>query len=70
MTVVTTTYILVEDIGFGLGQKWGTVLGTAIGLAVAGIFLLIRPKLPPDEGRPLAPTPLSEAERNADSIAS
>ncbi len=70
MTVVTTTYILVEDIGFGLGQKWGTVLGTAIGLAVAGIFLLVRPKLPPDEDRPLAPVPLSEAEWSTDSIAS
>lgn len=70
MTVVTTTYILVEDIGFGLGQKWGTVLGTAIGLAVAGIFLLVRPKLPPDEDRPLAPAPLSEAEWSTDSIAS
>lgn len=70
MTVVTATYILVEDIGFGLGQKWGTVLGTAIGLVVAGIFLLIRPKLPPDEDRPVVPIPLSDAERSADSIAS
>ena len=38
MTVVTTTYILVEDIGFGLDQQLGTVLGILVGLVIAGAF--------------------------------
>ncbi len=60
MTTVTTSYIFVEDIGLGLGQKWGTALGIGIGLASAIAFLLVRSKLPPDQDRPMAPTSLSE----------
>ncbi len=70
MTTVTTSYIFVEDIGLGLGQKWGTALGIVIGLASAVVFLLVRPHLPPDEDRPMVATDVSEAERAADSIAS
>lgn len=70
MTVVTTTYILVEEIGFGLAPWLGTSLGLLVGLVAAVVFLLIRPKLPPDEDRPMTPVPTSEAERAADSIAS
>ena len=70
MTVVTTSYIFVEDIGLGLGQKWGSILGLVVGLLSAVAFLLVRPNLPPDEDRPMVATELSEAERAADSVAS
>ncbi len=70
MTVVTATYILVEEIGFGLGQQLGTVLGILVGLVIASIFLWILPKFPPDEVKPLLATHPSDAERAAGSIAS
>ena len=70
MTVITTTYIFVEDIGLGLDPSLGTALGVIAGLIAAGIFLFVRPKLTPDEDRPMVATNLSEAERAADSIAS
>jgi carbon starvation protein CstA len=52
MTVVTTTYILVEDVGFGLDSRWGTILGIATGLAAAAWFLWMLPKLKPEEDKP------------------
>ncbi len=69
MTVITTSYICIEKIGLGLGPKWGTAIGVAVGLICAGIFLAVRSKLPPDEDQPLEPTKLSDAERASDSIA-
>jgi len=69
MTVVTTTYILVEDIGFRLGQPLSTVLGILIGLVIAVIFLLTLPKLPPDEDKPLVASRPTDAERTAGSLA-
>ena len=69
MTVITTSFICVDKTGFGIGQQWGILAGAVIGLAIAVIFLVVRPKLPPDEDQPLEPTKLSEAERTADSIA-
>ncbi len=70
MTVVTTTYILVEKIGFGLDPQLGTVLGITIGLLIAGGFLIVRPKLPPDVDKPMVAPQVSEAERTAGSLAS
>ncbi len=70
MTVVTTTYILVEKIGFGLDHQLSTVLGIAAGVVTAVIFLVVRPKLPPDEDQPMVAAEVSEAERSAGSIAS
>lgn len=69
MTVVTTTYILVQDIGFRLEYRLGTGLGVAIGVAFAGLFLWKLPNLPREEDKPAVPGQPTEAERTADSLA-
>ncbi len=45
MTVITSTYILVEKVGFGLAPTVGTALGLMIGLLAAGWFLFKLPRL-------------------------
>jgi carbon starvation protein CstA len=69
MTVVTSTYILVEEVGFGLDSTLGTILGLLIGLAAAGWFLVMLPKMPPEEDEPSVSARPSEAERRGDSLA-
>ena len=69
MTVVTTTYILVEDVGFGLNARLGTILGIAAGLAAALCFLWMRPGLEPEEDKPAVSAHPTDAERSADSLA-
>lgn len=68
MTVITTTYILVEDVGFGLSQAVGTWLGLGFGAVTAAWFLIQLPKLPAEpDPMPMLPQP-SPAERAADSL--
>jgi carbon starvation protein CstA len=69
MTVVTTTYILVEDVGFGLNQRLGTTLGIVIGAASAAYFLWMLPKLTPEEDKPAVTGRPTDAERSSDSLA-
>jgi carbon starvation protein CstA len=69
MTVVTCTYILVERVGFGLDPTLGTILGLVIGAVAAGAFLMVRPKLLPEEDEPAVSPHPSEAERSGDSLA-
>lgn len=69
MTVVTTSYILVEDVGFGLSPRWGTTLGLVAGLAAAASFLLVLPRLAPEEDKPALTGQPTEAERSGDSLA-
>lgn len=69
MTVVTSTYILVEKVGLGLPQWLGTSLGLLIGVVAAVWFLWKLPKLPPEEDKPaIQPNPTS-AERAGDACA-
>ena len=67
MTIVTTTYILVEKHGLGLPYRLGVGLGIALGLAAAAAFWLFKPAPKPDDDLPTA-TP-NEAERAADRLA-
>lgn len=69
MTVVTTTYILVEEVGFGLSHRLGTTLGLVVGLAAALFFLWQLPKLPPEEDKPSVAAHPSDIERSSDSLA-
>ncbi|MDH7503349.1 MAG: carbon starvation CstA family protein [Verrucomicrobiota bacterium] len=69
MTVMTTTYILVEKIGLGLNPQIGTPAGILIGMAAATAFLVLRPRLTRETDQPaILPRP-TEAERSADSVA-
>ena len=69
MTVVTTTYIMVEDYGFGLPYRVGVGLGLLLGAVALTAFLVIRPRLEPEEDEPVVPAIPSEAERNGDCVA-
>lgn len=69
MTVVTTSYILVEDVGFGLDQRTGVILGIVAGVAAAVTFLIKLRTLEPEEDKPSVPPHPTEAERTADSLA-
>ncbi len=69
MTVVTTSYILIEDVGFGLDPRWGTSFGIVAGVASAAFFLWMLPRLPPEEDKPAITAHPTEAERSADSLA-
>ena len=69
MTVVTTSYILVEDVGFGLNPRLGTILGIVVGATSAVFFLWILPRLPPEEDKPAVTGRPTDAERSADSLA-
>jgi len=69
MTVVTTSYILVEDVGFGLNPRLGTILGLVAGAASAAFFVWILPNLEPEEDKPAINGQPTEAERSAESLA-
>jgi carbon starvation protein CstA len=69
MTVVTTSYILVEDVGLGLNPRLGTILGLVAGVASAVFFLGMLPKLEPEEDKPAVNGQPTEAERAGDSLA-
>lgn len=69
MTIMTTTYILVERIGLGLKPSIGTTIGILIGMAAAITFLAVRPKLIHEKDQPAIPPRPTAAERSADSIA-
>ena len=69
MTVVTTTYILVEAVGFGLEPRVGTILGVAIGAVCAAFFLWRRSKLAPEVDKPAMVAQPTETERSTDSLA-
>ncbi|NMC34167.1 MAG: carbon starvation protein A, partial [Veillonellaceae bacterium] len=69
MTVVTTSYILVEDVGFGLNPRLGTILGLVAGVASAVFFLWMLPKLEPEEDKPAMTGQPTEAERSGESLA-
>jgi carbon starvation protein CstA len=69
MTVVTASYILVEDVGFGIDPRWGTILGIVVGVVSAAFFLWMRPRLAPEEDKPAVDGRPTEAERSADSLA-
>ena len=69
MTVVTTSYILVEDVGLGLNPRLGTILGLVAGVASAVFFLGMLPKLEPEKDEPAVTGQPTEAERAGDSLA-
>jgi len=69
MTIVTVTYILVEDAGFGLNHALGSWIGLAAGAGAAAWFLTRLRKLPPETEEPAPPGGASEAERASDSLA-
>ncbi|MGB9625929.1 MAG: hypothetical protein ACPMAQ_13825, partial [Phycisphaerae bacterium] len=69
MTVVTTSYILVEDVGFRMSPRSGTVLGILAGAACAAAFFRALPRLAPEEDKPALVARPTEAERAADSLA-
>ncbi|NLX98756.1 MAG: carbon starvation protein A [Rhodopirellula sp.] len=69
MTIVTTTYILVEDVGFGLNPRLGTIIGIVAGVASAAYFLWMLPRLAPEEDKPAITGRPTDAERSADSLA-
>ena len=64
MTVVTTTYILVEDYGFGLHHGVGSVIGFGIGVAALVAFLVALPRLEPEEDRPAITPSATATERD------
>ncbi len=68
MTVMTVTYILVEDKGFGLSQRMGTGIGVGVGLAVLVGFLVALRFLEPEDDSQIEPKP-SELEREGDNVA-
>ena len=65
MTVVTTTYILVEKSGFGISYPIGVGIGIALGAASMIIFLVVRPRLEPEGDEAVVRVAPSEAERNS-----
>jgi carbon starvation protein CstA len=69
MTVVTTSFILIEDVGFGLDPRLGTVLGISAGAAAAAFFLGMLPRLAPELDKPAFAAQPTDAERSADSLA-
>jgi len=69
MTGVTSSYILVEDMGFGLNSRWGTILGVIVGAASAAFFLWRLPRFEPEEDKPAIIARPTDAERSSDSLA-
>lgn len=68
MTAVTVTYILVEEVGFGLNHRLGTILGLVAGAASAAFFLWMRPRLEPEEDKPAVEGQPTETERSGDKL--
>lgn len=69
MTVMTSTYILVEKVGFGLNPQLGTAIGLLIGIAAGVTFLVVRPRLSPEKDESAVAARPTEIERSADSLA-
>jgi carbon starvation protein CstA len=69
MTVVTTTYILVESYGFGLPYRVGVGLGLVAGAAALAAFLLALSRLAPETDEPALDGTPGEAERQGDRLA-
>lgn len=56
MTVMTTTYLMVEERAkgcLGLDPTVGTAIGLALGVAALGAFVWVRPRLAPEHDRPV-----------------
>lgn len=68
MTVMTTSYILVEDVGPDLPVRLGTAIGVLAGAAALGAFLVARPRLEPEVDEPQTVVPLSEVDRAMDDV--
>lgn len=70
MTVVTTTYIMVEKHGLGLPRDVSIGLGMLIGAACLLAFMLLKSRWEPEDDRPaISPHP-SGIEKSMDNIAS
>jgi carbon starvation protein CstA len=69
MTVVTTAYIMVEKVGFGLGVRSGTTIGITVAAACLVAFLVARPRLAPEGDDPAVEAQPTEAERLGDDLA-
>ena len=69
MTVVTTSYILVDEVGFRLRHDLGTALGIAAGVVAAVVFLYMLPRLAPEEDQPVVSAKPTDAERSGGSLA-
>jgi carbon starvation protein CstA len=62
MTVVTTSYILVEEYGLALRYQTGVALGLLFGLACLGAFLFALPRFTPDDESTFSSQPPSVTE--------
>lgn len=69
MTIVTTTYILIEERGLGLPYSAGVWLGLATGLLTAVAFLWLKPTPDPDADDDVPPSQPNEAEKAGDQLA-
>jgi carbon starvation protein CstA len=69
MTVMTFTYILVEDVGLGLPHRVGTILGVVVGLSFLVAFLVLRPRLSAEGDQSQVVVQPTEAEREGDNLA-
>jgi carbon starvation protein CstA len=69
MTVVTTSYIMVEKVGLGLAVRTGTTIGAAVGLACLAAFLAARPRMTPEGDDPVVAAQPTEAEKVGDDLA-
>ncbi len=77
MTVMTTTFILVEQRSkgcIGMDDTTGTIIGIVLGATALGVFLWFRPRLTPESDDPAkdldAPSELQkEIEKNTDGVA-
>lgn len=68
-TVVTVAYIMVEKVGLGLDVCTGTVIGLVVGLLSLAVFLVMRPRLTPEDDDPAIEAKPTEAERVGDNLA-
>ena len=69
MTVVTSTYIMVEEKGFGLSLGLGVGLGIALGATALIAFLIALPRFEPeDDDAPTAPVVPTQAERDGEHL--
>jgi carbon starvation protein CstA len=69
MTAVTTTYILVEEVGLGVDYRTGVILGLATGIASLSWFIAKRGRLEPESDEPQLSARPTDAERAGDSLA-
>jgi carbon starvation protein CstA len=69
MTVVTVAYIMVEKVGLGLDVRTGTIIGLAVGLLSLAVFLIMRPRLTPEDDDDAIEAKPTEAERVSDNLA-